>query len=49
MFDTSINSMSSNFESTFLPPAPKRCKNVDKHKILMTKNKLLFLWILSMC
>ena len=39
-FYTSINSMSSILGTTFFPPAPKLCNNVDKNKILMTKLEL---------
>ena len=35
-FYTSINSMSRNLGTIFLPPAPKMCNDVDKNKILMT-------------
>ena len=62
---TSINSMSRNLETIFLPPAPKTYNNFDKKnmesiskkkkkndlhdKVGIIRNKLLFLWILSMC
>ena len=36
-FYTSINSMSKNLGTIFLPPAPKMCNNVDKNKVLMTE------------
>ena len=37
---TSINSMSSNLGTIFLPPAPKMYNNVDKNTILITKLEL---------
>ena len=39
-FYTSINSMSRNLGTIFLPPAPKMYCNVDKNEILMTKFEL---------
>ena len=39
-FYPSINSMSRNLETIFLPPVPKMCNFIDKSKILMTKLEL---------
>ena len=39
-FSTSINSMSRNPGTIFLPPAQKMCNDDDKNKILMTKLEL---------
>ena len=39
-FYTSINSMSRNLRTVFLPPAPKMYNNVDSDMILMTKLEL---------
>ena len=39
-FYTSINSMSRNLGTIFLPQAPKIYSNVDKNTILMTKLEL---------
>ena len=46
-FYTSINFMSKNFGTIFLPPIPKMCNNVDKAGTI--RNKLIFWWILTMC
>ena len=37
---TSINSMSRNLGTIFLPPASNLCNSVDNNKILMTKLEL---------
>ena len=37
---TSINFMSRNLGTIFIPPVPKMCNNVSKNKILMTKLEL---------
>ena len=39
-FYTLINSTSKYLGTTFPPPAPNMCNNVDKNKILMTKLEL---------
>ena len=50
---TSINFMSRNHGTIFLPPAPKIYNNVDKYdfddKVGIIRNELLFLMILSLC
>ena len=42
---TSINSMNRNLGTIFLPPAPNKCNNVNKNKILTTKLELIIIFV----
>ena len=45
-FYISINSMSINLRTIFLPPAPEMCKYDFDDKVGIVRNELSFLWIL---